>query len=49
MLDVIMNSEMKVSSRMKIEMPTKEETHPSNNNLLELEAEALMLELELAA
>lgn len=53
MLDVIMNSEMKVSSRMKIEMPKKENPDSyrdsTNNNLLELEAEALILELELAA
>jgi hypothetical protein len=49
MLDIIMKSEMKVSSRKQIELPTKEETPTINNNLLELEAEALMLELELAA
>jgi len=49
MLDIIMKSEMKVSSRKQIELPTKEETPTINNKLLELEAEALMLELELAA
>jgi hypothetical protein len=49
MLHVIQNQEMPVSTRKKIELPTPESSSPPLiDNLLELEAEALMLELEMA-
>lgn len=50
MLDIVMKADIKTSNRKPIVLPTKEEhSIPNQNNILELEAEALMLELELAA
>jgi predicted RNA methylase len=49
MLDVVLQAEIKVSSRKPIVLPSIEETNLTNpNTLLELEAEALILELELS-
>jgi hypothetical protein len=49
MMNVILNQTMPMSTRKKIVLPPLESTKPQAiDNLLELEAEALMLELELA-
>jgi P-loop containing NTP hydrolase pore-1/C-terminal domain on Strawberry notch homologue len=48
MMNVILNQTMPMSTRKKIVLPPLESNQPQAiNNLLELEAEALMLELEL--
>ena len=46
-LSLIEKELVRISSRRKIELPPKDEPD-TNINILELEAEALMLELELA-